>query len=86
MNEFLRRLRGLVGMGVTEISLWRAAVWGVIGASILPLISPINNSVLTNTIPIGTLFAVATVAVAKRGALTAGEEIERLGDSWDDGE
>lgn len=86
MNEFLRRLRGLVGMGVTEISLWRAAVWGAIGASILPLISPINNSVLTNTIPIGALFAVATVAVAKRGALTAGEEIERLRDSWDDGE
>ena len=52
-----------------ELSLWRIAIWGAIGAAILPLATTMNNTVLLNTIPLGVISALVTVGIARRASL-----------------
>ncbi len=66
--------------GILELSRLRAALWGAIAGTALPLLTPINNSVLANTIPIGAVFAVLTVSAARRAELSAYAEPEALPD------
>ena len=65
-----------------ELSPLRAALLGALAGAALPLLTGINDSVLSNTVPLGALFASATVALARRAEraeLRAQErEIERL--------
>lgn len=39
---------------------------GLMGSAALPLLTTMQNSVLLNTVPLGALFAAATVALARR--------------------
>jgi hypothetical protein len=51
---------------VRDLSLLRAAVWGALGAAVLPLLTPMNDAVLSTVCPLGALFAAGTVALARR--------------------
>jgi hypothetical protein len=49
-----------------EMSLWRAAFWGAIGGAALPLLTPMNDQIALNTIPLGLLSATISIALARR--------------------
>lgn len=51
---------------VRDLSLLRAALWGALGAAVLPLLTPMNDAVLSTVCPLGALFAAGTVALARR--------------------
>ena len=51
---------------LAELSLGRAAMWGLIGSSALPLLTTMNNALLLITVPLGVVFATGTVAIARR--------------------
>ena len=59
--SFAERCRSL-----GELSLERAALWGVLGATALPLLTTMNNSLLLIVCPLGAAFAAASVAIAQR--------------------
>jgi hypothetical protein len=61
---------------IRELSVLRSAVWGALGGAVLPLLTTMNDAILTNTMPLGALFAAGTVAIARRAAL---REPEKLG-------
>jgi hypothetical protein len=63
---------------VRELSVLRGAVWGALGAAVLPLLTTMNDTVLTTTMPLGALFAASTVAIARRAALREPEIVETL--------
>ena len=50
---------------VRDLSVMRAVLWGALGSAILPLATPMNDSVLLNTIPLGVISASATAAMAR---------------------
>jgi hypothetical protein len=50
---------------VHDLSLIRAALWGALGAAVLPLLTPMNDAVLSTVCPLGALFAAGTVALAR---------------------
>ncbi|HEX5727499.1 MAG TPA: hypothetical protein VFX98_18650 [Longimicrobiaceae bacterium] len=54
---------------ILALSPLRAAVWGMLGAAALPLLTGMDNSLLLEVCPLGAFFAAATVAVARRAEL-----------------
>lgn len=63
---------------IRELSVLRSAFWGALGGAALPLLTSVNDSVLSTTMPLGALFAASTVAIARRAALREPEGTERL--------
>ena len=63
---------------IRDLSLPRAALWGALGGAALPLLTTVNDAVLTTTAPLGAIFAVSTIAIARRAALREPEEAELL--------
>jgi hypothetical protein len=57
---------------LAELSLWRAALWGLIGSAAFPLLTTMENSLLLITVPLGITFATGTVALARRAELRLG--------------
>ena len=52
-----------------ELSLWRAGLWGALGAAVIPLLTAADNSMVIITCPLGFLFATASILVARRADL-----------------
>jgi len=63
---------------IRDLSLGRAALWGMLGTAAFPLLTPVNNSMLLFVCPIGAALAAASVAVAKRAELRASPELPKL--------
>ena len=63
---------------IRDLSLGRAALWGMLGTAAFPLLTPVNNSLLLFVCPIGAALAVASVAVAKQAQLRASSEQPKL--------
>ena len=72
-----------------DLSLRRAAIWGVLGAAAVPLlflgafeagttVADVVGAIIVTGV-LGGVFAPASIAVAQRAALSAGEEPELLG-------
>jgi hypothetical protein len=57
-----------------ELSPWRAALWGALGAVALPLLTPMSNTLALIVAPLGAAFASASVAIARRAALRQGDQ------------
>ena len=53
---------------IADLSIGRAALWGVLGAAALPLLTTMNNNLLIMVCPLGAAFAAASVAIARRGS------------------
>ena len=56
---------------IRDLSLRRAALWGMLGTAVFPLLTPVDNGMLFIVCPIGAGLAAASVAVAKRAELGA---------------
>jgi len=54
-----------------DLSMWRAAVWGILGTALFPLVTPVHNSMLIFLCPIGAALAAGSVVLAKRAELGA---------------
>lgn len=63
---------------VRDLSMSRAAVCGVSGASMLPVLTPMNDSLLLLVCPLGAAFAAASVLIARRAELRGTEQAKRL--------
>ena len=50
---------------VSEVRLFRAALWGVMAGAVVPLITPIHDEVVFHSAPLGTISAVVSVAGAR---------------------
>lgn len=57
---------------IRDLSLSRAALWGVVGTAAFPLLTGVADSMVFLVCPIGAALAVASVAVAKRAELGDG--------------
>ena len=68
---------------IRELSVLRATFWGALGGAAPPFPPTTNNTVLSNTVPLGAIFAASTVAIARRAALREAEAIEQLPSSTD---
>lgn len=56
---------------ILNLSLGRAALWGMAGAAVIPLVTPTPNALLFILCPIGAACASASVAIARRAELRA---------------
>lgn len=63
---------------IADLSVWRAAIWGMIAAAAMPLLTVIDNRLLLIVCPIGGAIAAGTVALAKRETLGAPREPPRI--------
>ena len=63
---------------IHELSLGRAALWGLLGSAAIPLLTGADPSVGLITGSLGALFATASVATARRGALRGRESVGLL--------
>ncbi len=63
---------------IRDLSLSRAALWGILGTAAFPLFTPVDNSMLIILCPVGAALAAASVAVAKRAELNASPEQPKL--------
>ena len=63
---------------IRDLSLSRAALWGIIGTAAFPLLTPVDNSMVVFLCPVGAALAAASVAVAKRAELHASPEQPKL--------
>ena len=63
---------------IRDLSVLRSAFWGALGGAALPLLTTMNESVLSTTMPLGAIFAASTVAIARRAALREAELTDRL--------
>ena len=54
--------------GIRDLSLGRAALWGVLGAAAPLLLSGMPDGMVVMACPLGAAFAVGSVAVARRAA------------------
>lgn len=87
MGLLARRIRGALGIGVTwgakwvvlrrrtlhQLSLWRVALWGLLGGVAIPLLMGTDGSMGWISGPMGAAFAAASVAAARRRALPEAE-------------
>jgi len=62
MLTLLERSRSL-----QDISLARVALWGAVGAAVVPLLTQVHDSQVLWTCPLGALLATTSVLVARRG-------------------
>ena len=51
---------------IRNLSVGRAALWGMLGTAAYPLLTPVDNSLVFFVCPIGAALAAASVAVAKK--------------------
>jgi len=56
-----------------QLSLWRVALWGLLGGVAIPLLMGADGSMGWLTGPMGAAFAAASVAAARRSALPEAE-------------
>ena len=63
---------------IHELSLGRVALWGVLGAASIPMLTGADPSMGLITGSLGALFATASVATARRGALRGAEQVRLL--------
>ena len=63
---------------IHELSLRRVALWGLLGAGAIPMLTGGDASVGLITGSLGALFATASVAMARGGALRPAKRVERL--------
>lgn len=63
---------------IRDLSTGRMAAWGAVGASLLPLMTPVPNDNAIIMAPIGALFAAGSITLAKRAALRDEEALDRL--------
>jgi len=57
------------GRRLREVSLLRVALWGAVGSATIPLLTPVADSMIIFTCPLGALLASASVAIARRPQL-----------------
>jgi hypothetical protein len=58
---------------IHDLSLGRVALWGLLGAAVIPLLTGADPSVGLITGPMGALFATTSVVTARRGGLRGAE-------------
>jgi hypothetical protein len=58
---------------ILDLSLSRAAVWGLLGSAALPLLTTMDNRLMFIFCPLGALSAAASVAMARRAVLRESE-------------
>ena len=63
---------------IQELSLGRVALWGLLGAAAIPLLTGADASVGFITGPMGAVFAATFVATARRGALRGAKPVDLL--------
>ena len=63
---------------IRDLSVGRAALWGMLGAAAIPLLTPANDDLVLVLCPIGAALAAASVAAAKRAELHAPPEQQKL--------
>lgn len=51
------------------LSVWRAGLWGAIGAAIIPLLTAADDKMVIITMPLGLIFATTSVLLARRAEL-----------------
>jgi hypothetical protein len=61
-----------------DLSVKRAALWGMLGTAAYPLLTPVGDEAVLIFGPIGAALAAVTVAVAKKGELGAPPEQPKL--------
>ena len=54
------------GRSLRSISLPRGALWGAIGAAVIPLLTPVADAMLIFTCPLGALLAAGSITIARR--------------------
>ena len=52
-----------------NLAVWRAGLWGAIGAAVIPLLTTADDKMLIITMPLGFLFATTSVLLARRADL-----------------
>lgn len=55
------------GHSVRDVSLVRVAIWGALGAAVIPLFSQVADSMVILTCPLGAVLASGSVAIARHG-------------------
>jgi hypothetical protein len=63
---------------IHELSLGRVALWGLLGAAAIPLLTGADASVGFITGPMGAVFAATSVAAARRGTLRGAKPVDLL--------
>jgi hypothetical protein len=61
-----------------DLSIKRAALWGMLGTAAYPLLTPVGNEAVLILGPIGAALAAVSVAVAKKAELGSGREQPKL--------
>lgn len=59
-----------------DLSVWKSALFGFVGASLLPILTPAADSMVLLLGPLGAALAAGSVAIARRGEL-AGQDPAR---------
>ncbi len=54
--------------GILDLSVWRAALWGAVGAAAPLYLSGMPDGMVVITAPLGAAFAAGSVAMARRAA------------------
>ena len=62
---------------IRDLSPARAALWGMLGAAALPLLTGMPNQLALITCPLGAVFAGVSVAIARRGERRELEQLAR---------
>ena len=52
-----------------ELALWRAGLWGALGAAVIPLLTAADDKMVILTCPLGLLFATTSILLARRAEL-----------------
>ena len=65
------------GRPILDFSLSRAAMWGVLGAAALPLLTTMNDGNAFVTCPLGMVSATASIATARKARLHSSEPRKR---------
>jgi hypothetical protein len=60
---------------IRDLSMGRAALWGLLGTAAFPLLTPVDNSMALIFGPIGAALAAGMVAVAKKGVKEEGADV-----------
>ena len=63
---------------ITELSVGRAALLGIVGTAVFPLLTPVDDGMLLILCPIGAVLAAGSIGLAKRAALRAPLEQPKL--------